>query len=63
MNEQSLVRLLVRKCAETTLRKTAKQMGLSAAYLSSVISGGQRPGPKLLRAMKMRRVIHYIREE
>lgn len=39
---------------------TARALGVSKQWLSLVLAGEREPGPKLLRALKLRRVVTYL---
>lgn len=39
--------------------QAADALGVSSQYLNDVITGTRRPGPKILRALKLRRVFRY----
>lgn len=46
--------------ASTSLRSTARKMGISASHLSRLISGKVRPGPKLLKFLGLHEVRIYV---
>lgn len=41
----------------------AKANGLSQAYVYDTIRGEREPGPKILRALKLERVVNYRRAQ
>lgn len=43
-----------------SLRKTATQLGVSAQYLGNVLAGNRGIGPKLLKALGLRRSVTKI---
>lgn len=43
-----------------TQTEIAKQLGVSGAYLSEIMGGTRKPGPKLLEALKMRSETFYF---
>jgi transcriptional regulator with XRE-family HTH domain len=51
---------------ERSLRTLAKELKLSAAYVSDVLRGNREPGPKILAPLHLRRVkttvIYYVKE-
>jgi len=44
-----------------TSRALAKKLGISESYLSDVIIGRNKPGPKMLKALKLKREFTYKR--
>lgn len=52
--------ILRNKCKEAGGQSAfAKQHGVSVAYVSDVINGRKDPGPALLRAIGVKRVVTY----
>jgi len=41
----------------SSLRKTARKHGISAAYLSEIMTGKKAPGPKILDSLGVKRVV------
>lgn len=48
-------KLLRAKMKDRSLRSLAREMGVSATYLSHVVNGKRTPGPKILGYLKMSR--------
>jgi hypothetical protein len=46
----------------TTDSALAKQLGLSAQYLCDVLLGRREPGPKMLKALGLRKEVRYVKE-
>jgi hypothetical protein len=46
----------------TTDAALAKQLGLSPQYLCDVLLGRREPGPKLLRALGLRKEVRYVKD-
>ena len=38
---------------------TARALGISTTYLSDVMCGRRKPGPKILKALGLKRIISY----
>lgn len=54
--------MLRKECkAAGSQSKFAEKHGVSAAYVSDVLNGRQDPGPALLTALGLRRVVLYVR--
>lgn len=49
--------ILAAQIEATSLRKTAKKHGISAAYLSEIMLGKKAPGPKVLAALGVNRTV------
>jgi lambda repressor-like predicted transcriptional regulator len=47
-------------CGRRSQAAVAREMGVSLSYLNAVMSRGQPPGPKILRAMGLRRQTVYL---
>lgn len=47
-------------CARKSQSAVARELGVSLSYLNAVMSRGQQPGPKILRAMGLRRQTVYL---
>lgn len=63
MNKQRFVDYLVLLVSRQGSQKDAAQAwGISAAYLTDVLKGRRDPGPKLLKALGIRKEVTY-REE
>jgi len=39
--------------------EAAKALGVSSQYLTDVLTGNRQPGPKILKALNLRRVFRY----
>jgi len=63
MTRASLVLRLRRRVRQAgqTQQTVARDLGISAAYLSDVLSGRREPGQKLLTALGLVRVVQYRR--
>jgi DNA-binding transcriptional regulator YdaS (Cro superfamily) len=60
MTLQDLLNELGEIIAQFPSQKTAaKKLGVSPQYLNDVVQKRREPGPKLLKAMKLRRVESY----
>jgi hypothetical protein len=44
-----------------SLRETARCWGISAAYLSDVMTGNRKPGPKILKHMGLECTVKVVR--
>lgn len=51
------VAILAAQIEATSLRQTAKKYGISSAYLSDIMLGKKAPGPKVLRALGIKRTV------
>jgi hypothetical protein len=51
------IAILATQIEASSLRKTAKRHGISAAYLSDIMNGKRNPGEKILSSLGMRRVV------
>lgn len=64
MTEQDVIRLLVQACAKAGGQAPwAKQAGVSQAYINDVVNGRRLPGPSVLNALGLERVVTYRRKE
>lgn len=60
MNRIDLYALLRTQCAKAGGQTAfANQHGVSVAYVSDVMNGRKDPGPALLKAMGVRKVVRY----
>lgn len=60
MNRIDLYTLLRTQCAKAGGQTAfANQHGVSVAYVSDVMNGRKEPGPALLKAMGVRKVVRY----
>ena len=41
----------------------AKVLGVSASYLGDILKGSKPPGPKVLRALRLKRKLVYVHEQ
>jgi hypothetical protein len=51
--------LLEERVAQASVRRVARELGLSSSYLHGVLTGQRRPGPKVLRALGLMREVVY----
>lgn len=49
------IQMLERRMQGRTLRALAKELGISAPYLSDIMNGNRSPGPKVLKALGLER--------
>lgn len=54
--------MLERRIAKSTAKQVAEDIGVSASYLSEVIRGSRDPGPKILDALGLEKVVTYRRK-
>lgn len=60
LNRVDLYTALCNKCTEAGGQSAfAKKHGVSVAYVSDVLNGRKSPGPALLKAMGLRKVVRY----
>ena len=59
MTHTQLQNRLRKMCANRQLRPVARDLGVAPAAVSNVIQGRIMPGPKLLAALGLRRVVTY----
>lgn len=58
-----MLALLEKKCREAGgVNAFARLNGLSPAYVSSVQSGNRTLGPKILKALSLKRVVRYEKD-
>lgn len=57
ITEPTILRRLHAMCDETSLRQTAERLQVSAAYLSDILLGKRKPGPKILKALRIKRTV------
>lgn len=57
------IKILQRRIDKSTLRAVAKDLGVSPAYLSDAIRGNREPGPKILDAIGLEKVVTYRRKK
>ena len=60
MKEQQVIARLKAMCDETSLRQAAKQLKISAPYLSDILLGRRSPGPKVLKRLGLSRRVERI---
>ena len=53
------VRKLLKEACNGNQAAWAAKHGLSAPYVSDVVNGRREPGAAMLRALRLRRVVHY----
>ena len=53
------IKILRRRIAQSTLRAVARDLGISPAYLSDAMHGNRDPGPKILEALGLERIVTY----
>ena len=61
MNERDIKQELQAKIENGTLASVAKEIKVSISYLHDVVRGRRKPGPKILRAMRVERKVEYVR--
>jgi DNA-binding transcriptional regulator YdaS (Cro superfamily) len=59
MTHDTLVRRLLARCAKSSQKAFALQLGISPSYLSDVIAGRREPGPAVLSALGVERIVRY----
>lgn len=59
MTEDDVRQLLRQHIAGTTMRKWAREHGVTHAYVSLVLGGHARPGAALLNAMGLKKTVSY----
>ena len=57
------IKILQRRIAKSTLRAVAGELGISPAYLSDAMRGNREPGPKILDALGLERVVMYRKKK
>lgn len=53
------LKILEKRRAGRTLAELARELEVSPAYLSDVLNGNREPGPKILDALGIERVVSY----
>lgn len=53
------LKILEKRRAGRTLAELARELEVSSAYLSDVMNGNREPGPKILDALGLERVVTY----
>jgi transcriptional regulator with XRE-family HTH domain len=62
MTRDELMKLIQQRVEQTgTQAALARELGITAVYLGDVLSGKREPGPKILDALGIRRVITYVK--
>jgi hypothetical protein len=59
MTKDAVIRLLKQKQGDRSLREFAREVGVTAAYLSDIYQGRREPGPAIQRYLGVRREIRY----
>jgi transcriptional regulator with XRE-family HTH domain len=54
---------LQRRCDGRPLNEAAADLGVSSQYLSDVLHGRREPGPKILNALGLERVVTYRKKK
>ena len=63
LTEEQVLRLLRQRCvAAGSIAKWARQNGISGAFASEVLNRNRPLGPKVLRALRLRKVIEFEKE-
>lgn len=55
------LKILAEMCAQSSVRKVAIHLGVSAQYVSEVLRGLKEPGDGILKPLGLRRVVRYER--
>lgn len=55
MNREAVIELLTKRQGSRSLREFAKELGVSASYLSDVYLGHREPGPSILEPLGLNR--------
>ena len=63
MNSEDVWFLVTQKLTDKTQREVANEFGVSTGYLNDYLHFRREPGPKLLEALGLYRVISYERIE
>jgi len=62
MNLSAVLRLIRRECDKAgSARAWAASIGVSGVYVADVLAGRRDPGPAILRALGVERVVSYRR--
>lgn len=56
---RTVLRAKIRKAG--SMRKAAKQLGITAAYLCDIMHGRRDPGPRVAKALRYRREVRITR--
>lgn len=54
------ITILQSRLDEKSLRAVASDLGISAPYLSDIMLGRRKPGPKVLKALGMERTVERV---
>ena len=61
MNSEDVWFLVTQRLTDKTQREVAEELGVSTGYLNDYLHFRREPGPKLLEALGLYRVISYER--
>ena len=56
LNRSEVNQMLIRKQGQQSLRGYAKELGISAPYLSDILRCNREPGPKILKLLQLRKI-------
>lgn len=63
MDDEDVWYMIVKKLNDKTQKEVAEELGVSPAYLNDYLRFRRGPGPKLLEALGLRKVITYQRKD
>ncbi len=63
MDDEDVWYMIVKKLNDKTQKEVAEELGVSPAYLNDYLHFRREPGPKLLEALGLRKVITYQRKD
>lgn len=61
LTESQVRKILRRLVDESSIRKAAVELDISPSYIQKVLVEDMPPGPKLLSAMGLERIVRYTR--
>jgi transcriptional regulator with XRE-family HTH domain len=57
------INLLEKRITKSSLRAVARELDVSAGYLSHLMKGEREPGPKILDALGIEKVVTYRKKK
>lgn len=63
MTEDELRAVIRRRCEEESQRAYAEVIGVSPQYLADFLAEKRGPGPAILKALGLRKIVRYERDE
>lgn len=64
VTEEQIIKMLRAYCAtQGSQVAAAARLGVSVQHVNDILHGHRKPGPKILKALGLKKVVSYVRQE